>query len=77
MSLLDDVYFYNREEEKWKRSFLISVIEDKHRRDKIFNRYLVAGYGPSLDYNRILSESDYIKLVDSGQISLHTKLAQK
>lgn len=65
MKLLDNVYYWHAENGCWKPSFLISTNEDTHR-------YLVAGYGPHLHLLKVLSEDDYIKLVDDKKIEKYT-----
>lgn len=75
MNLLDDVYFFHREEQKWKPSFVISVINDGKSRDIFSNRYLVAGYGPSLHHNHVITEDQYITCVDSKTLDTLTQLA--
>lgn len=77
MKLLDDVYYFDKLEQKWKPSFLISVIKGQQSDDVIFNRYLVAGYGPSLHNNQIISEDEYITRVDNNTIDYLTQLATK
>lgn len=77
MRLLDDVYYFDKLEQKWKPSFLISVIKGQQSDDVIFNRYLVAGYGPHLSHNHVISEDEYITRVDNKTIESLTQLAQK
>lgn len=72
MNLLDDVYFFHREEQKWKPSFLISIIKDSHYDDVIFKRYIVAGYGPHLPIQKVLTLRQYEHLVRHKKLEEYT-----
>lgn len=65
IELLDDIYYYSQEHKCWKPSFVISIIKDK-------NKYVVAEFGPSLPFAWVLSEDDYIMLVDNKTIADYT-----
>jgi hypothetical protein len=65
LNLLTDVYYYNREQQCWKPSFVISKIKEK-------NHVVVASYGPSLPAKHVLTADEYIDMIRDNQLADYT-----